>query len=582
MGVEVINFTKATGTAPVTQNISHNLGETPKFAIFMGIAKTGTGFGGGYISSFGFTDGSGNGSLTFADQNGVTTMNNNRGCSSSHCILFTNESQTVLASAAFSSWNSSQISILWGVNNSSAYHCSVILVSGNGVSAKVVSWTQPTSTGNKAVTGVGFVPEGLIHLTAHLVGSATGFASAIGSLGMVGTGGSSYVQSIRSSDAVSTSVCARGLYQKTTHIHSDTTTQSVSNHVSFDSDGFTNNFTTVTGSATLIVTLAFKGLQIKAGVFDKSTDSAPASQAVTGVGFSPGVLMFLCSTQTALDTIGTHVKNVNGFVDTDTIFASTRLSEHGVGTSNTDGCAKTDKCLVIANNHTPTIDAEASLTSLDSDGFTLSWTTNDASAYKIAYLALADSTNKDVSDSATLVESVGFPTKDIWLDETATLAELIFLGAIELLDQLILNDSVEFPVKSVWLNEVITVTDAQSLIFKITDRANFVDTITVSTLIDLAEQLNLNENIVLAVAVALTETINVQDKLGRLATLTDTITVIELLEMLLDKPFTDGGQLGESISIRKSEDVEFEEPDEVYFARGRNRLVSIEKMKKLN
>ena len=38
------------------------------------------------------------------------------------------------------------------------------------------------------------------------------------------------------------------------------------------------------------------------------------------------------------------------------------------------------------NNSTATIDAEADLTSLDPDGFTVNWTTNDAVATEILYM----------------------------------------------------------------------------------------------------------------------------------------------------------------------------------------------------
>jgi hypothetical protein len=44
------------------------------------------------------------------------------------------------------------------------------------------------------------------------------------------------------------------------------------------------------------------------------------------------------------------------------------------------------------NNNSSTINAEADLSSLDIDGFTLNWTTNDAVATQILYLALAPGT----------------------------------------------------------------------------------------------------------------------------------------------------------------------------------------------
>jgi hypothetical protein len=50
------------------------------------------------------------------------------------------------------------------------------------------------------------------------------------------------------------------------------------------------------------------------------------------------------------------------------------------------------------NNDTATIDAEADVTSFDSAGFTLNWTTNDAVATQIGYLALSTRRRVIVSD----------------------------------------------------------------------------------------------------------------------------------------------------------------------------------------
>ena len=47
------------------------------------------------------------------------------------------------------------------------------------------------------------------------------------------------------------------------------------------------------------------------------------------------------------------------------------------------------RTVVKVDNSTPAIDAEADLTAMNSDGFTLNWTTNDAVATELLYLCLA-------------------------------------------------------------------------------------------------------------------------------------------------------------------------------------------------
>jgi hypothetical protein len=51
-----------------------------------------------------------------------------------------------------------------------------------------------------------------------------------------------------------------------------------------------------------------------------------------------------------------------------------------------DGVDKTSKVFLKMN--TPPLDAEADMTSLDSNGFTVNWTTNDGVASQIGYWAL--------------------------------------------------------------------------------------------------------------------------------------------------------------------------------------------------
>jgi hypothetical protein len=63
--------------------------------------------------------------------------------------------------------------------------------------------------------------------------------------------------------------------------------------------------------------------------------------------------------------------------------------DDGEDISSVDGVHSATKAYVKLNNDTQTTDAAADLTALNADGFTLSWTTNDAVATELFYLALS-------------------------------------------------------------------------------------------------------------------------------------------------------------------------------------------------
>lgn len=132
------------------------------------------------------------------------------------------------------------------------------------------------------------------------------------------------------------------------------------------------------------------GISAKVGSFTKTTGAATASQAVTGVGFQPTLLLLFTVANTATNTVGTGVRTGIGM----TVGASTSrsVSEGCVSAASPTNTSQrgANKALTIVAGGESLV-AECDLTSFDSDGFTLSWTTNDANAYHIGYLALGGS-----------------------------------------------------------------------------------------------------------------------------------------------------------------------------------------------
>jgi hypothetical protein len=132
-------------------------------------------------------------------------------------------------------------------------------------------------------------------------------------------------------------------------------------------------------------------LSFKSGWFTKSTNvSTPVTQSITGVGFQPKAVILY------------SIRNTTGFAD-DSMFsigfsdgtndrAVTTASTHNASTSSGRRRHADDKIiLAITNGSSSSIEWECKLTSLDADGFTLNWTTNNASADLIGYICLGGS-----------------------------------------------------------------------------------------------------------------------------------------------------------------------------------------------
>ena len=141
------------------------------------------------------------------------------------------------------------------------------------------------------------------------------------------------------------------------------------------------------GGNTLTTSAAF--VRVDKGSFTKSTGVAPVSQAITGVGFQPKAVIFFWTRQTAE---GFAAVQSTGFG-----FATGAANERAVAIAEDDNVngsinsgrwkSETNMILMLSNG-TPTLTAKAELTSFDADGFTIRWTTNEARADIIHYIAL--------------------------------------------------------------------------------------------------------------------------------------------------------------------------------------------------
>lgn len=258
-----------------------------------------------------------------------------------------------------------------------------------------------TTTGNQAYTGVGFQPTCLLlfagkfstdPLDQSTNGAAMiGFASGATERGCVAwrnkNGVNPQVAKHRQSKSkVAISLTDAGIFTE-------------ADFVSFDSDGFTLNFTTAGGTADALYYIALRGPRFKVSSFNQATSTG--NQALTGAGFTPKASLALSANNTAANDDAT---NANAQLS---LGAATGTSSRGcIWAGETDAVSPTQadrnldrtKLIRMIAPNTLTVNAAADHVSFDSDGQTVNWTTADATARESLILWIGDA---DVTPPAT-------------------------------------------------------------------------------------------------------------------------------------------------------------------------------------
>ena len=118
-------------------------------------------------------------------------------------------------------------------------------------------------------------------------------------------------------------------------------------------------------------------------------------KAVRNVGFTPKAIIPFATNSTATeDTLDPHGVISYGFSDGTNHKSVWAGSQDNVSTdSNANRYANSSKVIMIRDVTDGSLDAEAELSTFDSDGFTLNWTTNTTSAQHIKYIAIGGGAN---------------------------------------------------------------------------------------------------------------------------------------------------------------------------------------------
>jgi hypothetical protein len=171
------------------------------------------------------------------------------------------------------------------------------------------------------------------------------------------------------------------------------TVESAAKVASMDADGFTLSITTNPPSGYFVGYWALGGdsiQQVKVGTFSSPTVTGP--QTVTGLGFKPD-LLFLFSQLTPNDNslVTSEFHHCFGMGNAYNQFACGSVGQK-VSTTNKYNATFADAgyiflgCADLDGHTSP--DMQATLTSLDLDGFTLNWPVTIASSTAIGYIAV--------------------------------------------------------------------------------------------------------------------------------------------------------------------------------------------------
>jgi hypothetical protein len=271
--------------------------------------------------------------------------------------------------------------------------CYLALGGADLTNAKVGNFVFDTDLGTQAVTGVGFQPECLLFAHTATAGALPqASADLMLAYGVATPNGNEGCLYHKEHNANPTNV---GQAQRTDAALISGTSSAIdalATVSTFDTDGFTLNWSDAPAAAYNCIYLALRGGQYKVGAETQKTSTG--TKATTGVGFQPRSLFFFGYNHTAQSTIKTDTARTSIGASDGTndrsVWAGGEDNKTPAAATNEESRLSTTKAFMHATEVGDALLAEADLTTLGADGFTLDWTTADATAREFIYLAAGD------------------------------------------------------------------------------------------------------------------------------------------------------------------------------------------------
>lgn len=384
---------KGTITMPTTtQSVAvTGVGFEPKAIIFWCSEQTATGNAAQGKLSVGFaTSSSQRKCLTIGSADAVTvpTTQNVRLLSSNRCLIpKMTPGGTPEMTLDLTSMDPDGFTVALTVpGTSAAVVVHYLALGGSDISNAFVGGSQPSAgSGSKAITGVGFIPDFVLMLTANNTAIDSANTAANISISAF-TASKSATTALRDQNVINSNT---GNYQAASVTSASITSSAdtldnQSTFTSMDADGFTLNFSARTTQSQFLY-LCLKGGQYSVDVETQKTSAGTKSK--TGVGFSPvGLFLFGANGATNASLVATQAKITVGGTDGTSVGSTSMVATDNLATTDANSWLSTTRVFQHVTNPATT-DAEASLTSLDADGYTLDWTAADATAREFIGIA---------------------------------------------------------------------------------------------------------------------------------------------------------------------------------------------------
>lgn len=443
MQVKVGSFTELVGSG--SQAIT-GVGFTPK-ALILYTASASSGFRTGMYLAVGFSSSSTETrSVAVTSLNGAATSSASRRMAAK--ALTKVDTNGGVHECDLTSFDADGFTLLWGADTSGTGGVINYIALGGAdlTNAKVIQWAPSTSAGDKAVTGIGFKPDCVLHASEVGVGAApTSFSNAYLSFGVADKDGNQWASSFFSATSAAPSNTSRGQYSDKciAMVDINDVLWGALSFKSMDADGFTLNQTLPAASAFgNVISLCLKGGSYRVGNF--SGPDGPGSKRYDGIGFKPKGLL-----SSSHSGNGSHNDVLAGAFWN--MGASDGTTHKAISIQDFDAQATTAvrgfQADVLFNMVHPTTLADnlkqGAPTSLNDDGFTVNWTQSDGTPRQIGILAFGDtpvSSTKGlkvkvgsfVKSSATgtqAISGVGFQPKALILFSTGTNTANGFAGS---------------------------------------------------------------------------------------------------------------------------------------------------------
>ena len=277
-GTHLEDMSSPTSTGSVTVET----GFRPSCLLAIGAGKPSDGFANTSNSSIGFATG------TSTDQNMVAAVysRDNQGTSStskymrsSHLAALVNASND-FELGELSHLNEGGYSVNFSTAYSTAYLWPILAI--GGISCKIVTGTAPASTGSSSYTGAGFRPEAAVFLSTGKT-SGTGISSSNQICIGAATGPSErFCIGIRDTSGAGTSEADKSAAAD--QVLTSTAISYEADLTSFDVDGFTLNWTGVSGSSEEFTTLLIgsAATPVEGGQWAKQDSAGARSRYMPG------------------------------------------------------------------------------------------------------------------------------------------------------------------------------------------------------------------------------------------------------------------------------------------------------------